>query len=193
MGRQVSALPDFLLEKATRRGIPAEEARRLWTGHTAWCDAHGKDYGGMLWDALLTKFIERVKNESKLDDSDAELTKRLADEREAKARADAEYAKTAISLRDWVASLKASQETLLPHERAIAEQELPQGHEDAAQWLLAVLSEVKGIDGKPPSRPNPCGHPDCGLPAHSWIGLGGRRYSSGRCVDHTPKEDWRIR
>ena len=189
----MNAIPDFLLEKATRRGISRDQALELWGGHRRWCAEHGKESGGLLWDALLDKFIERAKAETRLDDADAESFRRIASEREAKARDDAAYALTAVSLRDWVASLRARHldgEALEPHERVLAEGELPQGHESAASFLMASLDHVRTFDGQLPRRPQPCGHPDCGLPAHSWVGLGGRRYYSGRCADHTPKEDW---
>jgi hypothetical protein len=179
-----------------RRGLSEPQARDLWADHRRWCNEHGKDSGGRLWDTLLDKFIERMKTQTRLDDEDVETAKRLAADREAKARADAEYDAKAVSLGTWLAGLRASLadgELLSPHEAALARAEPPQGHEEAAAWILDTLAAVRTYDGRQPTRPNPCGHPDCGLPAHSWVGLGGRRYSSGRCVDHTPAEDWKTR
>ena len=191
----VTAIPDFLLHKATDRGIAREEALELWRGHTTWCDANSKEYGGRLWDALLDKVIDRIKQQTKLGDDEQEraqaTARRVAEERKAKDASDAEYAKHAVSLRDWVASLRAQHldgELLEPHEEVLARSEPPQGYEDAAPWLMAALEDVRTVDGAIPRRPNPCGHPGCGLPVRRWVGFGGRVYFSGRCSDHEGAE-----
>jgi hypothetical protein len=187
----MTVIPDFLLTRATSRGISEPEALELWRAHTAWCDQNAKDYGGRLWDTLLDKVVERVNGQTRIGEADQlraqETARRVAEERKAKDARDAEYALQAVNLRDWVASLRAqvaAGELLEPHEATLASGDLPQGHEDAASFLMASLGDVRTFDGRVPTRPNPCGHPGCGLPVRQWAGLGGRRYASGRCVDH---------
>ena len=187
---------DYFISIATGMGIPAPEVPGLWRQHMTWADANGMgSYGGRPWIKFCEAQVEFIKERKGLSDkearAEADRVLRRANEQEAKDAEDAAYALTTVSLRDWIASLRNSPETLSPHEAILARGPMPQGYEDAAVWLMAALEDVRTPDGRVPRRPDPCEHPPgCGLPVHSWTGFGGRRYSSGRCADHTPEKDW---
>ena len=192
---------EYFISIATGMGIPAPEVPGLWRQHMTYMDANGYGaYGGRPWIKFCESQLEFIKERKGLSEKDAKLASEQAQKaaaaRKAKQAEDDEYAKTAVSLRTWVSDLRARYldgELLEPHEQVLARGELPQGHEDAASWLMESLADVRTFDGKRPRRPDPCGHPGCGLPVHAWVGFGGRRYSSGRCSDHTPEQDWSIK
>ena len=178
--------------KALSRGIPTEEVAHIWGGHTKWCDANGKDYGGRLWDALLDKVIERMK--------EADAPRRRAERAGRSIRQEAArrkprprssptpstrstrsaWAPGCGSLRRQLAGRGAFPVTAI--EAYLAREEPPPGYENASAWLMESMAGFRTYDGQQPPRPNGCG--ECGLPVRSWRAPNGYVYRSGKCSDH---------
>lgn len=141
----------YFVSVATGLGIPAQEAPALFERHMTWCDANGKDYGGKAWRSLCELEVKEIKERLSLSDKEARLAAenalRRENERIAKEQADAEYAKTAISLPEWLADLRVKpdfSEELTPIEAHIVRYREPWPGEDSAAWLMAALADYRG-------------------------------------------------
>lgn len=141
----------YFVSVATGLGIPAQEAPALFERHMTWCDSNGKDYGGKAWRTLCELEVKEIKERLSLDQREARLAaenaKRREEERIAKERDDAEYAKTAISLPEWLADLRIKpdfSEELTPIEAHIVKYREPYAGEDSAAWLTAALESYRG-------------------------------------------------
>lgn len=181
-------------QQALDRGIPNEEIDPFWSDHCERARIDGVDPGGRRWMAFLDAIVRSGNAEARALSraaSEQVARSRQAKREEAKRKAaeDAAYAAEALSLPEWLESLRRwaddpDGEMLDAHELRILEAPPPRPQEAPGAWLFAVLSGGAQAprDAFCPAKVATTGQ-ECGLPVESWS-RETRSYRAGRCSDH---------
>ena len=174
-------------QQATERGIPDDEVDGFWEDHCERARTDGVDPGGKRWVAFLDAIVKSGNADARaLSRAASDLVaKRRKLQREARARKKAEdeaYAAEAMSLPQWLESLRNSGETLSLHEQALVDAGQPQGAPGA--WMFGILAGTPTAPRDAICASTVAGTgQECGLPVESWS-RDGHIYRGARCAEH---------
>lgn len=180
-------IPEVLrLQAVNVLRLPPELVDETWQRHCAWIDRNrpGGDYGGGPWQKLAREVVADLKAiETGKTREELRAIKRAKNAKranEAKVMADAEYAKFAVSFREYVESLQYElideRRALPPHEERLARAGMPPANVDPGAWLMNLFAGPVGERDVIPRDPR-C---DCGRPARSWS-RDGHVYFGAKC------------
>lgn len=165
--------------------LPAEAVDAAWAEHCAWVDDKrpGDSYGGIAWQRYVRqvagdlKALEEGKTREEL--RAAHRARDAKREAEAAAKANAEYAKFAVTFEEYVDSLREElfdENIPLPaHEELLAVRRLPRGVDPVA-YLTSVFAAPPG--SRQTSRVTACA---CGREVKSAGGWSHNVYRFARC------------
>jgi hypothetical protein len=140
-------IPQHMRAEAEIRGLDPRLIDAKWDEHVAWVRANRPDgdFGGRAWTKFVDAVVAELRGGAERDQLREERRRReIRQEREAQAHADAEYARHAISLREWVTQLQIRLkcgDVLPDHEHAVATFRYPLPFENLGDWLGAAVYE----------------------------------------------------
>jgi hypothetical protein len=139
-------IPDHFRVEAIALGLPDELVGVKWIEHCAWMDTQqpGRHYGGAPWSRFVRSVVADLAERKTKDElREQRAAREHAAEASRKREANLLYRQQAITLDEWLETLRVRQRagdtTLKPHELRLLEYPRLDG-DGIGEWLIEALA-----------------------------------------------------